>query len=107
MPPVLRLAITATIIISSTLGFAQQQDQSERNPKQKLPAQSPQKKKSAKPAEEKPEQQPTPTPMNGRPQYDEALFNGMKWRQVGPFRGGRVLAVTGVPGDPDTFYFGG
>ena len=25
---------------------------------------------------------------------------------IGPFRGGRVLAVTGVPGDPNTFYFG-
>jgi len=31
----------------------------------------------------------------------------MKWRLVGPFRGGRALAVTGVPGAPDTFYFGG
>jgi photosystem II stability/assembly factor-like uncharacterized protein len=39
--------------------------------------------------------------------YDENLFNGMKWRSIGPYRGGRVLAVTGVPGDPYTFYFGG
>jgi photosystem II stability/assembly factor-like uncharacterized protein len=38
---------------------------------------------------------------------DTALYSGMKWRLVGPFRGGRVLAVTGVPGDPETFYFGG
>ena len=30
----------------------------------------------------------------------------MKWRSIGPYRGGRVLAVTGVPGDPYTFYFG-
>jgi photosystem II stability/assembly factor-like uncharacterized protein len=36
-----------------------------------------------------------------------ALLGGMKWRQVGPFRGGRVLAVSGVPGDPTTWYFGG
>ncbi len=36
-----------------------------------------------------------------------ALLAGMKWRQIGPFRGGRVLAVTGVPGDPTTWYFGG
>src|SRR5207302_4946680 len=40
-------------------------------------------------------------------QYNENLFKGMKWRSIGPFRGGRVLAVTGVPGDPYTFYFGG
>jgi photosystem II stability/assembly factor-like uncharacterized protein len=40
-------------------------------------------------------------------QYNESLMKGMKWRLVGPFRGGRVLAVTGIPGDPYTFYFGG
>jgi photosystem II stability/assembly factor-like uncharacterized protein len=39
--------------------------------------------------------------------YDETLFKGMKWRSIGPYRGGRVVAVTGVPGDPYTFYFGG
>ena len=38
---------------------------------------------------------------------DPALLAGMKWRLVGPFRGGRVEAVTGVPGDPTTWYFGG
>src|SRR5579872_2671045 len=37
---------------------------------------------------------------------DENLFGAMRWRQVGPFRGGRVLAVTGVPGEPNVFYFG-
>ena len=30
----------------------------------------------------------------------------MKWRLVGPFRGGRALAVEGVPGEPNTYYFG-
>jgi len=34
------------------------------------------------------------------------LFNGLKWRLIGPFRGGRVVAVTGVAGDSTTFYFG-
>ena len=34
------------------------------------------------------------------------LFNGLKWRLIGPFRGGRAVAVAGVPGDPTTFYFG-
>jgi photosystem II stability/assembly factor-like uncharacterized protein len=40
-------------------------------------------------------------------QVDEKPFSAMRWRQVGPFRGGRVLAVTGVPGEPNVFYFGG
>jgi photosystem II stability/assembly factor-like uncharacterized protein len=35
-----------------------------------------------------------------------ALYSGMHWRLVGPFRGGRAVAATGVPGDPNTFYFG-
>jgi photosystem II stability/assembly factor-like uncharacterized protein len=34
------------------------------------------------------------------------LFNGLEWRLIGPFRGGRVVAVAGVPGDSTTFYFG-
>ncbi len=39
-------------------------------------------------------------------QVNPVLVGGMKWRQIGPFRGGRVLAVAGVPGDPNTYYFG-
>lgn len=34
------------------------------------------------------------------------LVNGLKWRLIGPFRGGRAVAVAGVPGDSTTFYFG-
>ncbi len=37
---------------------------------------------------------------------DPALFSGMRWRLVGPFRGGRALATTGVAGEPNRFYFG-
>jgi photosystem II stability/assembly factor-like uncharacterized protein len=37
---------------------------------------------------------------------DPSYFNNLSWRLVGPFRGGRALAVTGVPGEPDHFYFG-
>ncbi|MBV8342577.1 MAG: hypothetical protein JO173_09395, partial [Gammaproteobacteria bacterium] len=44
----------------------------------------------------------TATPLQA--QVDPQLFKDMKWRQVGPFRGGRVVAVTGVPGDPSTWY---
>ena len=40
-------------------------------------------------------------------QVEPQLFAAMKWRQIGPFRGGRVVAVSGVPGDPSTWYFGG
>lgn len=36
----------------------------------------------------------------------QELFGNLKWRLIGPFRGGRAVAVSGVPGDPTTFYFG-
>lgn len=39
-------------------------------------------------------------------QYDPSLYSGLRWRMIGPFRGGRVNAVSGVVGQPDTFYFG-
>ncbi len=37
---------------------------------------------------------------------NENSLKAMKWRQIGPFRGGRALAVAGVAGDPNTYYFG-
>jgi photosystem II stability/assembly factor-like uncharacterized protein len=37
---------------------------------------------------------------------DPTLFAGMHWRLVGPFRGGRTVTATGVPGRPNLFYFG-
>jgi len=33
-------------------------------------------------------------------------LSGMRWRLIGPFRGGRAEAVTGVTGNPNVFYFG-
>ncbi|MAN59343.1 MAG: glycosyl hydrolase, partial [Flavobacteriaceae bacterium] len=38
--------------------------------------------------------------------YDETLYDALEYRLVGPFRGGRSAAVTGVPGNPNLFYFG-
>jgi photosystem II stability/assembly factor-like uncharacterized protein len=34
------------------------------------------------------------------------LYAGLKWRCIGPFRGGRTVGATGVPGDPNLFYVG-
>jgi len=41
-----------------------------------------------------------------RQQEAAALAPGLRWRMLGPFRGGRVAAVSGVPGRPNEFYFG-
>jgi photosystem II stability/assembly factor-like uncharacterized protein len=38
--------------------------------------------------------------------YEPALFQALEYRMIGPYRGGRVTAVTGVVGDPFTYYMG-
>src|SRR5438105_11459905 len=40
------------------------------------------------------------------PSVDSALFRGLRYRLVGPSRGGRVTTITGVPSQPKTFYMG-
>src|SRR5579871_1318202 len=39
-------------------------------------------------------------------QVNPNLYEGLKWRNVGPFHGGRISSVTGVIGDSGTYYFG-
>ena len=34
------------------------------------------------------------------------LFDGMSWREIGPYRGSHIAAVAGVPNQPDTYYLG-
>src|SRR5436190_602067 len=43
-------------------------------------------------------------PQGATPAAD--LYSGLRWRNIGPFHGGRISAVTGVIGDPGTFYVG-
>ncbi|HEX7425037.1 MAG TPA: hypothetical protein VF311_14290, partial [Terriglobales bacterium] len=37
-------------------------------------------------------------------QYDAAMYQELHWRMIGPFRGGRTVAISGVPGQPNVFY---
>ncbi len=52
----------------------------------------------------------TPAPSRGeqapaeRP--EDRQWRGLTWRQIGPFRGGRALAVAGASSQPTTYYFG-
>ncbi|MGF1559454.1 MAG: WD40/YVTN/BNR-like repeat-containing protein, partial [Flavobacteriaceae bacterium] len=39
-------------------------------------------------------------------QFPEELYSSLEYRSIGPHRGGRSAAVTGVPGEPNLFYFG-
>jgi len=38
--------------------------------------------------------------------WDESNLEGLKWREIGPYRGGRSAAVAGIPQDRETYYFG-
>ena len=38
--------------------------------------------------------------------FDAKLFQELRWRMIGPSRGGRTLAVVGVRGQPEVYYFG-
>jgi photosystem II stability/assembly factor-like uncharacterized protein len=41
-----------------------------------------------------------------RQQIDERLYQSLRWRMIGPFRAGRTVGATGVPGRPNVFYVG-
>jgi photosystem II stability/assembly factor-like uncharacterized protein len=38
--------------------------------------------------------------------FSPRLYQGLRWRMIGPFRGGRTVGATGVPGRPNVFYIG-
>lgn len=46
------------------------------------------------------------SPENSNSHYNPGLFNALKYRCIGPSRGGRVTTVTGIPDQPSTFYMG-
>ena len=41
--------------------------------------------------------------LTGQP-YDPTMYQELRWRMIGPFRGGRTVAISGVPGQPNLFY---
>ncbi|MGD8319753.1 MAG: glycoside hydrolase [Gemmatimonadota bacterium] len=47
-----------------------------------------------------------PAPRLRAQQLDTALYQGLRWRGIGPYRGGRTKAVVGVPQQPGLFYVG-
>ena len=37
-------------------------------------------------------------------QFDPKLFQELRWRNIGPFRAGRTVAIAGIPDQPNVFY---
>jgi photosystem II stability/assembly factor-like uncharacterized protein len=50
------------------------------------------------------EQTPTSSDQESAPLFHQKLFREMRWRCIGPFRGGRTVAISGVPHQPNVFY---
>jgi photosystem II stability/assembly factor-like uncharacterized protein len=94
-----RTCVVVFVLLGSTIAIAQ------RRQPNKPPEPSTPRSATGEPAEEKfPAEAGTVPP--AKPAAPKSVFEGMKYRLVGPFRGGRVLAVAGVPGQNDTYYFG-
>lgn len=51
-------------------------------------------------------QKKTVTSSSNTLSFDQSLYAGIKWRELGPFRGGRSTTVTGVRGNSNLYYFG-
>src|SRR5438105_2162459 len=64
--------------------------------------------KTEKSGERPAEKQATTTPQTeeAKQEQKEEEKYGMRYRLVGPFRGGRSLTASGIPGNPDVYYFG-
>jgi len=88
----------ALLTLITTNGFAQTKP--ERQSKAVKPAQAAQSSQAAGAANASDKESEEPA----RP--EEKVFKGMKYRLIGPFRGGRSLTAAGIPGDPTTYYFG-
>ena len=81
----------SSIVLLASFALAQQRESSVKKPaEQSATPTSPQAAENAK--QDKNEGDP--------------LFKGMKYRAIGPFRGGRSLTASGIAGDPTTYYFG-
>ncbi len=48
----------------------------------------------------------SPASVSEAQQYPESTYQEMRWRMIGPFRGGRTRAACGVPSEPNLFYVG-
>lgn len=51
-------------------------------------------------------QKKSASPVSATVSFDQSLYSGIRWRELGPFRGGRSTTVTGVKGNNNLYYFG-
>jgi photosystem II stability/assembly factor-like uncharacterized protein len=101
------VAVMSVFFCLSILGLAQ--ENTKKNPKQKTePAQATEQKGTAKTsASEAGSESAVQASAAEETETDSGPWHGLTWRSIGPYRGGRALAVSGVVGNTHTYYFGG
>ncbi len=99
------LFVLGIILLFANLSFGQEK----KNPKKSSgPGQSAQRNTPEQKNAIRPEDAPDAATAGDDEQDDQkGPWHGLRWRSIGPFRGGRVLAVSGVVGNSHTYYFGG
>ncbi len=45
-------------------------------------------------------------PLLAAQNFGPTLYSGLRWRMIGPFRGGRTVAAAGIPDQPNVFFIG-
>jgi photosystem II stability/assembly factor-like uncharacterized protein len=90
------------VVFLTTSGSAQPSGKKSKTPAESKPAAA-----AAQPTPAKAEAGATPAAASDDEEGPKGPWHGLTWRLIGPFRGGRVLAVSGVIGDTRTYYFGG
>src|SRR5258708_33081524 len=105
MSPVRSFSIRSLIALIAvlSLAFALPAQDKEINKKKAKPAAE---QKSAQPSTEKAEAKAEPDAEDSDKDEAKGPWHGLSYRLIGPFRGGRALAVSGVIGDSHTDYFG-
>ncbi|HET9696544.1 MAG TPA: hypothetical protein VFP40_06730, partial [Terriglobales bacterium] len=96
----MRKLLTALLLLTATTSFAQRRQPNKPSEPSIQPSPTAQQMQEEKFPEEAGKIPPA------KPEEPKSPFAGMKYRLVGPFRGGRVVAVSGVPGDVNTYYMG-
>ena len=90
------LSLVVLIVISAT-GFAQTKPERQSKAAKSAEEMKPKKTEAESTADAGKSESTKP---------EDKVFKGMKYRMIGPFRGGRSLTASGIPGDPTTYYFG-
>src|SRR5271165_5520063 len=92
-PVIMSFSILTLMVLLGATGASSQQKEKNRNLKPESPAAPALSSEDKDKAEEEKNE-------------GDPLFKGMKYRSIGPFRGGRSLTAAGIAGDPATYYFG-